>query len=92
MDSPGDRRLVDRGLAGDDLAIHRNLLAWAHDDDVPDLNLGNGHLLFDAVVLHARNLGRHGGQVLDGAARAFGREFLSVVAYAHKEDDHGRRT
>ena len=53
----GDRRLVDRADAFDDLAVGRDDLAGLDDDDVAALQLGRRHL---AAVAQARVGGRAG--------------------------------
>jgi hypothetical protein len=82
---PGHQRLVDRALPGDDLAIHRNRLARAHEDPVAgDQSVESAHQVA-AFAQHAGPVGpgaQDAGQLLGGLE--------SRVAFEVAADgDHG---
>ena len=85
----GQHRLVDRRLALDDDAVGRDLLAGADDEQVADLELGDGNEHLLAVAQHARLLGAELQQLADrlrGAALGAGLE----VAAEHDQRRHDR--
>ena len=66
----GDCRLIDRRLAGDDVAVDRDLLARPYDDDLADAHRANRHFDLRTITLDPRRLWRYRGQIAHGAARA----------------------
>ncbi len=87
----GDGRLIHRGVAFDDDAIHRNLLAGTHDDNFAGPHRLHRNLLLDAVAHDARLFGRQRRQIAQRSAGAFCSESLDIVADAHEKDHHRRR-
>ena len=64
----GDRRLIDGGLTAHHLAVHRDLLARAHIDQVAGLHLRDGSSI-SAPSAQPRILGRQRCQVFDHTTR-----------------------
>ena len=81
----GDHRLVDRGVALDHDAVHRDRLARPHQDQVADLHFVGRDFALDAVAEHTGHLGLQLHQLADGLAGAAARDGLQVAA----EDDEG---
>lgn len=50
----GDGCLINRGMSGDDFAIHRNLLAGANDDDFANAHFSYRHFHFYTVSFRVR--------------------------------------
>ncbi len=64
-----EHRLVDSGLAFDDDAVGRDLLARADHEEIADRELGDRHRDLDAVPEHACLLGAELEQRTDRGAR-----------------------
>ena len=87
----GHQRLVDGGLAVFDEPVDGDLLAGADPEQVADLDLVEGDVLFGAVVADAaRGLGGEVEQGLDGAGgRLAGAELEDLAEQDEGGDDGG---
>ena len=83
----GDRRLVDRALAGDNISVERDLLAGANDDQRTDRDLVDGNAAFAGRVADQRVGGRQIHQCADGVAGAVQRPRLERLGETEQEDD-----
>ena len=86
----GQHRLVDRGLALDDDAVGRDLLARPDDEEVADRELVDRHRDLDPVAQHACLLRAELEQRADRRARAAPRARLEVAAEQDQRRDDGR--
>ena len=87
----GDGRLVHGGLPIEHLAVGRDLLAGADNDDVAGAELVDRQLDLCPVTVHARGARGERGQRLEAAPGAVGREPFDGITDAHEEDHHQRR-
>ena len=85
----GDRRLVDRRLAGQHHAVHGNPLARADQDAVADAQLLHRHLLLVVAVEQGRPPGREVHQAADGVAGAV--HGVAFQRVAQGKEKHGHR-
>ena len=82
-----DGRLINGRVPACNFTIHRDIFAWAHDDDFPQFHFTDRHFHFLAFAFHAGGLRSKGSEFLHSAARAFRGEVLDVIADAHEHDD-----
>ena len=85
----GDRRLIHRTGAFDDLAVERRFFARTDDKYLAQLDLAHrdGHVL--TVAAHERLIGRKLHERLDGIARAVHAAGLEVLRKRKQEDHRG---
>ena len=84
----GQQRLVDGGVAFDDLAVGRNLLAGADHEQVAALDLLDRHRDLGPVPQHARLLRADVEQRADRGARATACARLEVAPEQDQRRDH----
>ena len=68
----GDRRLVDRALAGDNTSVHRKVFTRPHPDAVPDRQIGHLHLNFLIPFKPPRRIRREFDQLFNRPLRPAG--------------------
>ena len=84
-----DRRFVHRALSADHGAIDGNFLAAAHEHDVADFQLGDGHGALLSIGAHERGL-RHGtNQSFDRSASAVGVQLRDELGDQDDGHQHG---
>ncbi len=86
----GDHRLVQAGAAFPDDAVHRDLLARPHDDDVADRHLLHRDIHLLAVAHDPRRPGLQADELLDGLGGLALGPGLEQAAQQDEGDDDGR--
>ena len=84
-----EHRLVDRGLALDDDAVRRHLLARTDDEEIAGRELGDRNRDLDPVSEHAGLLRAELEERADRSARAASRPRLEVAPEQDQRRDHG---
>ena len=86
-----DRRLIDKGVAFDDGAVHRDGAPLLDDDEIARLHFCKRHAHLFAVLEESDGVGREGEELFDFLPRPRLAPVFEPFAQSDERDDHCRR-